>query len=355
MARAARIGSQMEQTSRPHRYHSRKRTELSDRQRHILDLIVKRYTNQQIADEEGMTLDGAKWHITQIMTKLGVDTREEAAEFWRVHNGGRARLSRALLLAFAEPVRWVAIGTATVGVVAAVAIGLYVSWPGGDEALPAASPAATASTGMARVDTGKDLVFVLDELEFDGTSTAVTYHLEGDLSGIRLLPGEPSDPELVPPIEVRGGAASGTVIVAGRPDALRFPSAARRVEQELRIELPVDATTPLDVATPHGTFTVEWDREDQQQVRVRLVGHEALALTGVDTSNGAAIVDDLGNIYSFAHGDVEMPASWDDPRPATALLTFGGEMADGARTATLVLQTYDALIYGDWHVSATGP
>lgn len=344
----------MEQTPRPHRYHSRKRVELSDRQQHILDLLVKKYTNQQIADDVGMTLDGAKWHVTQIMTKLDVDTREEAAEFWRVHNGIRARLRRALLFTTLEPVRWVAAGTATAGVLAVVGVGIYLSWPRVDDPLSAGSPTALSSA-LSRVDTGKDLVFVLDDVEFDGTSTAVTYHLEGDLSGIRLLPGAPTDPEAVPPIEVLGGVASGTVNVPGQPNKLRFPSAIRRVERELRVELAVDSTGPIDVLTPHGMFTVEWEREGELQVRLRLSGSEALALTGVGTSSGAAVVDDLGNVYSFAHGDVDTPASWDDARPATGLLTFAGELAEDASTATLVLPTYDALIFGDWQLPATFP
>lgn len=117
----------------------------------------------------------------------------------------------------------------------------------------------------------------------------------------------------------------------------------------------MDSTDPIDVSTPHGMFTVEWEREGERQVRLRLSGSEALALTGVDTSSGAAVVDDLGNVYSFAHGDVDTPASWDDPRPATGLLTFAGELAEDASTATLVLPTYDALIFGDWQLPATLP
>jgi DNA-binding CsgD family transcriptional regulator len=345
----------MQETSRPRHYNSRKRTEFSERQRHILDLIVQRYTNPQIADDLGITLDGAKWHISEILSKLGVDSREEAAEFWRVHNGGRARLTRAVLLVASTPVKWVAIGAGVSLAGLAAAIGLILAWPGGSEVPATDVPAANVTSAVARVDTGDDLVFVVDRIEYDGTSTAVTYHLEGDLSGVRLLPGQPTDPSLVPGIEVRDRVASGTVSLPGKPEHLRFPPAIRRVEQELRVQIPIQGTSPVEVVTPHGSFSVEWQPAVEGETRVLLTGREALALISPDTSNGVTIVDDLGNVYPFAFGSVATPAAWDDPNPATALATFAGELADGAQTATLILQTYDALISGDWQVPTNLP
>jgi DNA-binding CsgD family transcriptional regulator len=59
------------------------RVELSDRQRQVLDLIARGATNAQIAERLGITLDGAKWHVREILSRLGVETREEAADWWR--------------------------------------------------------------------------------------------------------------------------------------------------------------------------------------------------------------------------------------------------------------------------------
>lgn len=64
------------------------------RQRQVLDFIARGYTNPQIAEMLNVSLDGAKWHVREILSKLGVDTREEAAEYWRAQNGLRVRLSR---------------------------------------------------------------------------------------------------------------------------------------------------------------------------------------------------------------------------------------------------------------------
>ncbi len=65
------------------------------RQREVLDLIARDKTNQEIADTLGVSLDGAKWHMREILSKLNVERREDAAEYWRLHNGWQPRLGRA--------------------------------------------------------------------------------------------------------------------------------------------------------------------------------------------------------------------------------------------------------------------
>jgi DNA-binding CsgD family transcriptional regulator len=53
--------------------------DLTDREREVLELLRRDFTNEQIARRLGITLDGAKYHVSQILSKLGVATREEAA------------------------------------------------------------------------------------------------------------------------------------------------------------------------------------------------------------------------------------------------------------------------------------
>ena len=55
--------------------------ELNDRQRKVLDLIEKGHTNLEIADMLGMTVDGAKWNVSEILGKLALDSREDAVEY----------------------------------------------------------------------------------------------------------------------------------------------------------------------------------------------------------------------------------------------------------------------------------
>jgi DNA-binding CsgD family transcriptional regulator len=55
---------------------------LTPRERQVLDLVKRRYSNRDIAAELGISLSGAKYHVSEIISKLGVATREEAAA-WR--------------------------------------------------------------------------------------------------------------------------------------------------------------------------------------------------------------------------------------------------------------------------------
>src|SRR6266511_747282 len=53
--------------------------ELTDRERQVFELLRRDFTNEQIAQRRGISLDGAKYHVSQILSKLGVTTREQAA------------------------------------------------------------------------------------------------------------------------------------------------------------------------------------------------------------------------------------------------------------------------------------
>jgi len=96
------------------------------RQREVLDLLVRGKTNSEIAGALGISLDGAKWHVSEIITRLGVDSRDEAAEYWRQYNGLRMRFTRIASGLFSSgTLKW-SMGTAfVVGVVAASAMVIY--------------------------------------------------------------------------------------------------------------------------------------------------------------------------------------------------------------------------------------
>ncbi|HEV8574369.1 MAG TPA: helix-turn-helix transcriptional regulator, partial [Dehalococcoidia bacterium] len=53
--------------------------DLTPREREVLDLIRLGLTNEEIAQRLSITVAGAKYHVSQILSKLGVATREEAA------------------------------------------------------------------------------------------------------------------------------------------------------------------------------------------------------------------------------------------------------------------------------------
>lgn len=73
----------------------------------VLNLLARGRTNPEIAETLGITLDGAKYHIREILSALGVDSREDAADYWRAETSAPSRLKRNLKnLALLPAVRW---------------------------------------------------------------------------------------------------------------------------------------------------------------------------------------------------------------------------------------------------------
>jgi hypothetical protein len=74
-------------------------------------------TNGEIAERLGLSLDGAKWHVREIFSRLGVDSREAAVEWWR---------SRPKLAFGAPPLAWITAGAAASVAAASVASALWL-------------------------------------------------------------------------------------------------------------------------------------------------------------------------------------------------------------------------------------
>ncbi len=54
---------------------------LTPREWQVLGLLRLRLTNEEIGERLGISADGAKYHVSQILSKLGVGTRDEAASW----------------------------------------------------------------------------------------------------------------------------------------------------------------------------------------------------------------------------------------------------------------------------------
>ena len=71
---------------------------LTPREWEVLALVREGLTNEQIAERLGVTLHAARYHVSEILSKQGVATREEAAawqpEAVRTGHAGRS-LSRS--------------------------------------------------------------------------------------------------------------------------------------------------------------------------------------------------------------------------------------------------------------------
>lgn len=145
---------------------------LTPRQREVIELLARGYTNPQIGEALGISLDGAKWHVAEIMSRLGASSREEAASQWRQYNRWPARMQRAarVLLPVAMWARW-ATAAAGVGVVSAIAIVIVVAMssgsgdpararngPRGNLGTPAASSSPSSDTSIESAVTRLDAI-----------------------------------------------------------------------------------------------------------------------------------------------------------------------------------------------------
>ncbi|MBA4180890.1 MAG: hypothetical protein C0506_09910 [Anaerolinea sp.] len=105
-------------------------SELNARQRDVLKLIAAGKTNAEIGESLGMTLDGAKWNVSEVLTKLGLASREEAAGYWHWRRSPSRRLQRSMRALFAATIGRAALGGAALAAGGVVAAGLLLQ--GGD-------------------------------------------------------------------------------------------------------------------------------------------------------------------------------------------------------------------------------
>jgi DNA-binding CsgD family transcriptional regulator len=133
---------------------------LTTRELEVLDLLRQGLSNREIAERLGISLAGAKFHVSEIIGKLGVTSREEAAT-WRPKVPG-------VVLPFIGLRRWapgriaamVAAGSA--GVLAVVAFVFVLGVHGSEPMQMAVVPTATTVVGM--IQTAKE-VGSLDEAQ----------------------------------------------------------------------------------------------------------------------------------------------------------------------------------------------
>ena len=95
---------------------------LTPREQEVLDLLRLGLTNQQIADRLGITLYGARYHVSEILSKLGVASREQAAA-WQPEAASRRWAILGILHRLAES-GWFKAGAAGAIGAAAVAVAL---------------------------------------------------------------------------------------------------------------------------------------------------------------------------------------------------------------------------------------
>jgi DNA-binding CsgD family transcriptional regulator len=143
------------------------RHDLTPRQREVLELIARGHTNPEIAERLGISLEGAKHHVSEILSKLDVTSREEAADWWRATRPSRvSRYARALW-------PWPVLG-ATAAALAAVAVAFAVGRSPSDQS--GAGNEAETPPPLARCQEGELSYLLVPPNEADG---AVYFRVSG--------------------------------------------------------------------------------------------------------------------------------------------------------------------------------
>lgn len=223
------------------------RYDLSERQREVLDLIARGRTNPEIARELGISLDGVKYHVREILGRLDVTSREEAAALWRRSDSLASRFRRtwAGMLAplIAHPVVvFAGVGLLAAGM-AAVAIAVVVGGDNGgaasvadvtrtpagslgtDTPSPGASPGATATA----TETG---TAVLAPCVPDQPSVTLDLVQDGDDVLVRVLGAAAAT------CRIEGTATLQVVKVPSDPPSLQPPFANVNRQFQMQVDLP---------------------------------------------------------------------------------------------------------------------
>ncbi|MFN0148194.1 MAG: LuxR C-terminal-related transcriptional regulator [Dehalococcoidia bacterium] len=161
------------------------------RQRQVLDLIVLGKSNLDIAELLGLSIAGVKWHVSEILSKLQAESRDEAAEYWRRHNGLAPRFARVFrgILGTAA-LKWLGAG-AGVAVAGASAV-LFILVREDDAPPPGPPPVAIAPSAEDRDDNfallleagqpkwaAGEPITVQATLRYVGPGAGMTYYASG--------------------------------------------------------------------------------------------------------------------------------------------------------------------------------
>ncbi len=163
---------------------------MTPRQREVIELLAKGHTNGEIAERLGISLLRAKWHVRELMDRVGVESRDELAEWWERERSVGVRVGRAVRALFGGGLMKLGAAAGTGAVIlaaAAVVVGFGALGSGSasdesEEVIPTLSRAEAESRARAQLQGH------LESIGFD-----VQYAINGHPLGQRTSPrGRPS-------------------------------------------------------------------------------------------------------------------------------------------------------------------
>lgn len=187
--------------------------ELTPRQREVLDLVARGHTNREIAEALGISANGAKWHVGELLAKFGVATREELADRGSRERNLWTRADRWLAatggLSMGKGL--VVVATATV-IAATVAAVLVLAMAGeGDGAAPSSQPSSSTTPGSGTTRTAPAATLL-------PTLTQPELRLTGEGNGLKMWVAPGAD--LTATIGVLDGDLGGNILLVDQATGL---------------------------------------------------------------------------------------------------------------------------------------
>jgi hypothetical protein len=207
----------------------------------VLALLRQGLTNHQIADRLGISESGARYHVSEILSKLGVGSREEAAR-WQP---GRPALGIGVLAGLRNSAAGAARSAAFVPIVlvvallAALALGLVV--------MSSRSGGSSADGTVAIVGGEEASVRMLRDLAAEATQDARSV-----LPGAELVFVAYATPSGFYTFRFSQPGSRAEVSILGPHEGIPGVSRWERIEEDLPIERP--AFKPLDLASIQHSF-----------------------------------------------------------------------------------------------------
>ncbi len=210
--------------------------QLTPKQNEVLALMAKGLTNGQIAERLGISLAGAKWHVSEVLSRLGVASREEAVAVWKSQHGFRARMRGLIGIPVSLPFVGGAAAVAGVAVVAVVAVAIAIAGSyldGGDDSTM------LGADDVAELPTAADVVSAVPtpELSLKESGDCIMHAVPIDTGdeGIRLCGGAHPGPiqDYTWTAKQRGGVVEARVYALVRNDVAQV--ALFRGDQQLAI------------------------------------------------------------------------------------------------------------------------
>ena len=267
-------------------------------------LLQEGLTNDEIAERLGISESGARYHVSEILSKLGVASRYEAAESWQPAVSGTrffgvafiASLLKKLPLERTMKITMRATAATAIGVLVLFAIGILImeSRSGGAEelSLPVVNPETTVELLHGALLSPGDLPGagwdVTEDDEFDDPDD---YAPSGVCDGMKAVEERLANESFArvqrrlefqeaPAVEVELAAFLSTDLASDiLKDVRELPRddiAACLTETNKRLRLDADAmVTPSDVAAiaPHDGVAFANDMDFGLPDRSRVLGH----------------------------------------------------------------------------------